>query len=102
MRLPKPASPGAAARRSLLADLLAALLLAAIAIAIAAGIGVVGFVALICALLLLLWYLVERVVRLRRRRRSAPPAVRPAPGARDELSARATRPGSAERRRHRL
>lgn len=69
MKLPTPASPGAASRRSLLADLLVALLIAGIVIALAAGIGVVGFVALIAALLLLLWYGIEGLVRLARRRR---------------------------------
>lgn len=69
MRLPTPASPGAAARRSLLADLLAALLIAALAITLAAGIGVVGFAALLAALILLPWYGVEALVRLLRRRR---------------------------------
>ncbi len=69
MRLPTPASPGAAARRSLLADLLAALLITTLAIALAAGIGVVGFLALLAALVLLPWYGVEALVRLLRRRR---------------------------------
>jgi NhaP-type Na+/H+ or K+/H+ antiporter len=77
VRLPTPASPGAAARRSLLADLLAALLIATVAIILAAGIGVVGFIALIAALVLLPWYLVEALVRLlgRRRRRRAEAGV---------------------------
>ena len=67
MKLPTPSSPGAAARRSLLADLLLALLIAGIAIALAAGIGVVGFIALLAALILLPWYGVEAALRLRRR-----------------------------------
>lgn len=68
MRLPTPASPGAAARRSLLADTLAALLIAAVAIALAAGIGVIGFLALLAALILLPWYGIEALVRLLGRR----------------------------------
>ena len=64
MRLPTPASPGAAARRSLLADLLAALLLTAVVIVLAAGIGVVGFIALLAALILVPWYGIEALVRL--------------------------------------
>ncbi len=97
MKLPTPATPGAAARRSLLADVIAALVIAALAIALAAGIGVVGFLALLTALLLLPWYLVEAVVRLVRRRR-----LSPARGARGARPAAATRPGSAPRRRRPL
>ena len=71
MKLPTPVSPGAAARRSLLADLLLALLIAAVVIALAAGIGVVGFLALVSALVLAPWYLVEGIVGSVRRRRRA-------------------------------
>jgi hypothetical protein len=63
VRLPRDVTPGAGARRSLLADSLVALLLAVVAIQLAAGIGVVGFVALLVLLLLLLWIGVEAVVR---------------------------------------
>jgi len=71
VKLPTPVSPGAAARRSLLADLLVALLIALVVIALAAGIGVVGFVALIAALILVPWYLVEAIVGSVRHRRRA-------------------------------
>ncbi|HEY8808919.1 MAG TPA: hypothetical protein VIM28_02755 [Solirubrobacterales bacterium] len=63
MSLPRDISPGTAARRSLLADLLAALALALLAFQLAAGIGVVGFLALLTTAVLLLWIGVEAVVR---------------------------------------
>jgi NhaP-type Na+/H+ or K+/H+ antiporter len=63
VRLPRDVSPGAGARRALLADSLVALLLAAVAILLAAGIGVVGFVALLVLLVLLLCIGVEAGVR---------------------------------------
>ncbi|HEX3734509.1 MAG TPA: hypothetical protein VHU86_05070 [Solirubrobacterales bacterium] len=63
MRLPRDVTPGAGARRALLVDSLVALLLAAVAILLAAGIGVVGFVALVVLLLLLLWIGIEASVR---------------------------------------
>ncbi|MGD9734084.1 MAG: hypothetical protein AB7V58_00510 [Solirubrobacterales bacterium] len=71
MRLPTPASPGAAARRSLLADLLAGIVIAVCAIVIAAGIGVIGFAALLSAVVLGPWYLAEAIIRLTRRSRRA-------------------------------
>ena len=80
--LPRDISPGTAARRSLLADLLAAVVLALLTFQLAAGIGVVGFLALLTTAVLLLWICVEAVVRRvvrhgktrgkrKRRRRSA-------------------------------
>lgn len=63
VKLPREITPGAAARRALLADALIALPLALIAIALAAGIGVVGFAALLVLLFLLSWIGVEAVVR---------------------------------------
>jgi hypothetical protein len=71
VRLPRDISPGAAARRSLLADLLVALVLALLAIALAAGIGVVGFAALLILLVLLLWLGFEATLRRGRRRRES-------------------------------
>jgi NhaP-type Na+/H+ or K+/H+ antiporter len=61
--LPRDISPGTAARRSLLADLLAALALALLAFLLAAGIGVVGFIALLTTVILVLWIGVEASVR---------------------------------------
>jgi hypothetical protein len=72
VRLPRNVSAAAAARRSLLIDLLVGLAIAVAAIIVAAGIGVVGFFALICALAIVPWYLLEsgvRAVRPRRPRR---------------------------------
>jgi cobalamin synthase len=69
VRLPRNVSPAAAERRSLLFDVVLGLLIGLIAIIIAAGIGVVGFFALLCALVIVLWYLLERGLHLRRRRR---------------------------------
>lgn len=63
MSLPRDISPGAAARRSLLADLLAAIAIALLAFQLAAGIGVVGFAALLTTLVLVLWIAVEAAVR---------------------------------------
>jgi hypothetical protein len=63
VRLPRDISPGTAARRSLLADLLLAIILALLTFQLAAGIGVVGFIALLTTLVLLLWIGVEAAVR---------------------------------------
>jgi cobalamin synthase len=69
--VPRNVSPAAAARRSLLIDVLLGLLIGGFAIVLAAGIGVVGFFGLLCALVLLPWYLLEGGLRSvgRRRRR---------------------------------
>jgi hypothetical protein len=93
VRLPRDISPGAAARRSLLFDTVAALAIFLVAISVAAGIGVVGFVALPTAIVLLLWYLVETVVR-RVRRRSGPTGERPGAAGADER-----RPGGEQHHR---
>ena len=66
MRLPRNVSPAAARRRSLLIDAMLGFLIAVCAIAAAAGIGVVGFFALICALVVISWYLIEGGVRMAR------------------------------------
>jgi UPF0716 family protein affecting phage T7 exclusion len=63
VRLPRDISPGAAARRSLLADFLIALALALLAITLAAGIGVVGFAAILVLLVLLSWLGIEAALR---------------------------------------
>lgn len=69
MRLPQHISPGAAARRSLLFDALIGAAIAALAILISAGIGVVAFFAMLCALVIVVWYLLEGALRKARRRR---------------------------------
>ena len=69
MMLPRRVSPAAARRRSLLLDSLIGIAIGLCAIVVAAGIGVVGFFALICLLVLLPWYLVEGGLRGVRRRR---------------------------------
>lgn len=71
MRLPRDISPGAAARRSLLADFLIALVLALLAIMLAAGIGVVGFAAILILLVLALWLGIEAALRWGRGRRES-------------------------------
>ena len=71
MRLPRDISPGTAARRSRLADLLIALVLALLAIALAAGIGVVAFAAILILLVLLLWLAIEAGLRWGRGRRES-------------------------------
>lgn len=69
VRLPRDISPGAAARRSLLADLGVAVAIALLALQLAAGVGVVGFFALLALLVLLLWIGVEAALRKGARRR---------------------------------
>jgi hypothetical protein len=68
VKLPRNVSPAAAERRSLLLDVLLGILIGIAAIVVAAGIGVVGFFALICGLVVVPWYLVEGALRMRRRR----------------------------------
>jgi hypothetical protein len=67
VKLPRNVSPAAAERRSLLLDGLIGVLIALAAIVVAAGIGVVGFFALICALVVVAWYLIESGLRVARR-----------------------------------
>jgi hypothetical protein len=69
VRLPRNVSPAAARRRELLADVTLGLLLAVAAVVVAAGIGVVGFFALLGAVMLVPWYLFDGRLRSRRRRR---------------------------------
>ncbi len=69
MRLPRNVSPAAARRRTLLADVVLGVLIGIVAIAVAAGIGVVGFFALLAAIALTTWYLLEGGIRSIRRRR---------------------------------
>ena len=66
--LPRDISPGTAARRSLLADLLAAIALALLALQLAAGVGVVGLLALLTIAIIVLLIVVEAGVRRLRRR----------------------------------
>jgi hypothetical protein len=77
VKLPRDIRPGAAARRALLADLLIAICIALAALLLAAGVGVVGFVALPVLLVLLAWITIEAVVRGSRQRssRRSPRAV---------------------------
>jgi hypothetical protein len=68
--LPRDISPGTAARRSLLADSLAAIALALLTLQLAAGIGVVAILALLTIAVIVLWIALEAAVhRLRRRGR---------------------------------
>lgn len=69
MRPPRNVSPAAARRRSLLFDALLGVAIGICAIVVAAGIGVVGFFALICVLIIVPWYLIEGGLRTTRRRR---------------------------------
>ena len=63
VRLPRNVSPAAARRRSLLVDALLGVAIGICAIVVAAGIGVVGFFALLCALVIVPWYLLEGGLR---------------------------------------
>jgi uncharacterized membrane protein len=69
VRPPHNISPAAARRRSLLVDALIGVGIGIAAIVVAAGIGVVGFFALICVLIIVPWYLLEGGLRGARRRR---------------------------------
>jgi hypothetical protein len=88
VRLPRRISPGAAARRSLLFDTVAALAIFLLAVSVAAGIGVVGFIAVPVALVLFTWFLIEAAVRRfrrpRKRRSSEPAAELPAAAGAEE------------------
>jgi NhaP-type Na+/H+ or K+/H+ antiporter len=76
--LPRNITAGAAARRSLLADTLIAAALATLAILLAAGIGVVGFVALLVFFAISGWIAVEWLIKLisRRMHRRVPASLR--------------------------
>jgi hypothetical protein len=67
--LPRNVSPAAERRRSLLIDVCMGILVGIVVVILAAGIGVVGFFALLAALVLVLWYLAEVGLRLARHRR---------------------------------
>ena len=69
--LPRDISPGARSRRTFFADLLIAIALAIVAIPLAAGIGVVGFFALLVLLVISAWIGLEAAISslLRRRHR---------------------------------
>jgi uncharacterized protein (DUF58 family) len=69
--LPREISPGAAARRAMLADVLIALGIALLVFLLAAGIGIVAFAALPTLLVLLAWIATEATVRRVRRRLSS-------------------------------
>lgn len=71
VRLPRDISPGARSRRAFFADLLIAIAFAMVTILLAAGIGVVGFFALLVLLALGAWIGLEAAIGslLRRRRR---------------------------------
>jgi len=68
VRLPRNVSPAAARRRSLLFDALLGIAIGICVIVAAAGIGVVGFFGLLCALVIVPWYLLEGGIRTARRR----------------------------------
>jgi hypothetical protein len=68
VRPPRNVSPAAARRRSLLVDTLIGVAIGICALIAAAGVGVVGFFALICMLIIVPWYLLEGGIRARRRR----------------------------------
>jgi hypothetical protein len=76
--LPRNITPGARVRRDFLVDALVAALLALVAILVSAGIGVVGFGAVVIFLVLVVWVAVEYLLRLipRRRRATAEPDSR--------------------------
>jgi hypothetical protein len=71
VRLPKDITPGAAARRRLLADLLGAIALCGAALIFCAGLGIVGVIAVLTLLLLSPWFAIEAIARRLHRRRGA-------------------------------
>jgi NhaP-type Na+/H+ or K+/H+ antiporter len=73
--LPRDISPGTGARRSLLADLLIAIAIALLAFQLAAGIGVVGSIALLTIFVLAIWIGVEGAIHKLRQRRKDPQAA---------------------------
>jgi uncharacterized protein (DUF58 family) len=89
VRLPRHVSPAAARRRGLLIDGLVGVAIGLVAIFLAAGIGVVGFFALLCVLAVALWYLVELGLRRSTARRRRPARLRP--GTRPRRTERAGR-----------
>jgi hypothetical protein len=97
--LPRNITPGARARRDLLVDTLAAALLALVAILVSAGIGVVGFGALVIFLALVVWVAVEFLLRLilRRRRAAAEPDPRRIRSTDEPVRATPRRPGTSSR-----
>ena len=72
MRLPRNVSPAAARRRERLIDITLGVLLAIVVIIAAAGIGVVGFIGLLAALILVASYIASGILGARRRRLDAP------------------------------
>jgi cobalamin synthase len=72
VKLPRNVSPAAAERRALLLDVMLGILIGVFAIIVAAGIGVVGFFALLCAVVVVPWYLLEGGLRATKRRRGRP------------------------------
>jgi uncharacterized membrane protein len=69
VKLPHNVSPAAARRRSLLLDIVLGILIGICAIVVVAGIGVAGFFALLCAIVVVTWYLLEGGLNAARRRR---------------------------------
>jgi hypothetical protein len=76
VNLPREISPGAGARRSLLVDCLAALAISLLVFQLAAGVGVVGVLALPVTVALLLWIAIEAAIHQRVRRRESPSSAR--------------------------
>lgn len=79
MRPPHNVSPAAARRRSLLVDVVLGVAVGICAIIVAAGIGVVGFFAFLCLLIIAPWYLLEGGFRSARRHRGATRSGGPRP-----------------------
>jgi cobalamin synthase len=69
VRMPRHVSPAAARRRALLFDALLGIAIGACALVLAAQIGVIAFFAVVCALVVLPWYLFEGGIRGSRARR---------------------------------
>jgi type VI protein secretion system component VasK len=71
---PRRISPKAAARRSLLVDVLCAIALTLAALTFSAGLGIVGVIAVLTLIAIGLWFAIEALVRAIRRPGGAPRA----------------------------
>jgi F0F1-type ATP synthase assembly protein I len=70
VRLPRDITPGQAARRALLADLVIAIVVAVAVLSLTAGLGIAAVIALPTLLIVLAWIGIEAAVhRVARRRR---------------------------------
>jgi hypothetical protein len=95
VRLPRDITPGQAARRALLADLVIAIVVAVAVLSLTAGLGIAAVIALPTLLIVLAWIGIEALVRRARRRKAGATAGRKNRGLRTRRS-EAARPRQPE------